>query len=135
MNGLRPLFALPAFALFLLACDSVIPVPPVATVVEESDRLIIVDSDGKQWDVTHAFRAYGMIPREFQFGLGKDVIRPLIEPRMIRPGQNGYPAPDDERIVIGVSLNGDDRAYAIDDLNAHEVVNEVYGGQPVAVGW
>jgi hypothetical protein len=40
----------------------------------------------------------------------------------------------DER-VIGVLINGDARAYPINVLSVHEVVNDVVGGEPVAVTW
>ncbi|MHB1155243.1 MAG: DUF3179 domain-containing (seleno)protein [Phycisphaerales bacterium] len=35
--------------------------------------------------------------------------------------------------VIGVSINGDDRAYPIRYLNWHEIINDTVGGVPVAV--
>jgi len=37
--------------------------------------------------------------------------------------------------VIGVSINGDSRAYPIPFLSAHEIVNDVVGGQPIAATW
>ena len=38
----------------------------------------------------------------------------------------------DER-VVGVSINGDSRAYSIPHLKSHEVVNDTVGGTPIAV--
>lgn len=40
----------------------------------------------------------------------------------------------DERI-IGVIIDGDARAYPINILSSHEIVNDVVGGEPVAVTW
>jgi len=37
--------------------------------------------------------------------------------------------------VIGLSINGDHRAYPINILSTHEIVNDVVGGQLVAVTW
>lgn len=37
--------------------------------------------------------------------------------------------------VIGISLDGDDRAYGVALLSRHEVVNDVVGGQPLIVTW
>lgn len=37
--------------------------------------------------------------------------------------------------VIGLSIKGDNRAYSVYLLNSHEIVNDVVGGQPVAVTW
>jgi hypothetical protein len=117
-----------------VACETVIPQPPTADVVEEGDRIYIVDQDGKSWDVTHAVKRYNMLPENFQFGLGVNAIRPIIDPEMLCPGESGYPRAD-ERIVIATVINGDARAYLIDDLNAHEVVDDTIGGVPLAVGW
>ena len=40
----------------------------------------------------------------------------------------------DER-VLGVSINGDHRAYPLNLLSRHEIVNDTVGGVPVAVTW
>lgn len=42
-------------------------------------------------------------------------------------------APDE--LVMGVVINGDARAYSTSLLNGHEIVNDVVGGQPIAVTW
>jgi len=42
--------------------------------------------------------------------------------------------PADE-LVIGVEINGQARAYPIRFLSLHEIVNDVIGGEPVAVTW
>lgn len=41
----------------------------------------------------------------------------------------------DDEPVIGISINGDHRAYSIYLLNHHEVVNDVVGEQPIVVAW
>ena len=43
-------------------------------------------------------------------------------------------APDDA-LVLGVSVNGDSRAYYIPTLSRVEIVNDTVGGQPLAVTW
>lgn len=102
-------------------------------------KIFIVDITGKEWEVTHAFRQYGMQPELFQHGLGPDRIPPLIHPHMAVPGDTGYPAPTWTGIVIGVTIGGESRAYSITDLNPHEVVDETFreNGRDVhvAVGW
>lgn len=40
-----------------------------------------------------------------------------------------------EEPVIGLSINGHNRAYSVFLLNSHEIVNDVIGGKPVAVTW
>ena len=41
---------------------------------------------------------------------------------------------DDER-VIGVSINGEHRAYPLRIVNAHELVNDELGGEPLSLTW
>ena len=38
-------------------------------------------------------------------------------------------------LVLGVSINGDSRAYSTSLLNGHEIVNDTVGGEPIAVTW
>ena len=40
-----------------------------------------------------------------------------------------------DELVLGLSINGDTRAYSIPMLSAHEIVNDVVGGVPVAITW
>ena len=42
---------------------------------------------------------------------------------------------DDEDLVIGVSIEGEHKAYSTAFLSSHEIVNDVVGGTPVAVTW
>ena len=42
---------------------------------------------------------------------------------------------DDEDLVIGVSIEGEHKAYSTAFLSSHEIVNDVVGGKPVAVTW
>ena len=41
----------------------------------------------------------------------------------------------DNALVLGVSINGDSRAYYIPTLSRVEIVNDTVGGQPLAVTW
>ncbi len=38
-------------------------------------------------------------------------------------------------LVLGVSINGDSRAYPVGLLSSHEIVNDTVGGQKIAVTW
>ena len=42
---------------------------------------------------------------------------------------------EDHNLVLGLSIDGDHRAYSIPTLSAHEIVNDTVGGKPVAVTW
>lgn len=41
----------------------------------------------------------------------------------------------DDALVLGVSINGDSRAYYIPTLSRVEIVNDTVAGQPLAVTW
>ena len=42
---------------------------------------------------------------------------------------------DDEAWVLGVEINGEAKAYSLNLLNRHEVVNDRFGDLPVAAVW
>ncbi len=48
-------------------------------------------------------------------------------------GQKPFLADHDR--VLGLTMNGEDRAYPVSILNWHEVVNDTLGGKPVLVTW
>lgn len=104
-------------------------------IIRENDKIIIVDNTDKKWDITHAVNTYNMEPERFQFGLGPFAIRPILNPKFINPGQPGYPGNSDTRLVIGTVLNNDVRAYPIDVLSNHEIVDEAFGDIHVAVAY
>ncbi|MCH7606605.1 MAG: DUF3179 domain-containing protein [Chloroflexi bacterium] len=66
--------------------------------------------------------------------LGKDGIPSIDNPRFIDGDQAGDQMFPGER-VLGVSINGDHRAYSLNLLSRHEIVNDTVGGVPVAVTW
>jgi hypothetical protein len=99
------------------------------------EKVVLLDQTGKEWDVSTAVHKYGFEVERFEFGLGPRAITPLIEPTMLSPGDKGYPSPDGEFLVIGVSIKGDIRAYGKYDIIQNEVVDEYIGGTPVAVAY
>ncbi len=106
-----------------------------SAIIEENKRILIVDETGKEWDVTHAKEKYGMEPSKFQFGLGPNAIRPILNPELLSPGDANYPDNHDDFLVLGTSLNGETRAYAIDKLIDHEIADEHFGDLHVAVAY
>ena len=64
--------------------------------------------------------------------LPKDAIPAIRHPTFV-PAQQAQVAPD--AAMIGVVLHGDAHAYAAVLLNAHEIVNDVVGGEHVATTW
>ena len=66
--------------------------------------------------------------------LGFDAIPAVLDPEFVDAAQADEWLEDDD-LIIGVSINGDSRAYSVPMLSAHEIVNDVVGGEPVAVTW
>ena len=63
-------------------------------------------------------------------GVRQDGIPPLRRPAMLAAHDVGYL--EDDHIVFGISVNGDDRAYPKRILGWHEMFVDVVGGVPVA---
>ena len=68
----------------------------------------------------------------FSGGVPKDGIRSIDRPKFI-PIDPDPPWLADQEPVISLEVNGDARAYPIQILTRHEIVNDVVGGVPVIV--
>ena len=66
--------------------------------------------------------------------LGYDAIPAILNPEIVSAEEAGERMAPSEQ-VIGLSINGDHRAYSIPMLSQHEIVNDTVGGKPVAVTW
>lgn len=66
-------------------------------------------------------------------GPPRDGIPALHHPRFITAEQPGAPQP--QQRVLGLTINGDARAYPIAILNWHELVNDEVGGQPILISY
>ncbi|NNE07911.1 MAG: DUF3179 domain-containing protein [Gemmatimonadetes bacterium] len=63
-----------------------------------------------------------------------DAIPAIDEPQFVPVAvADTFLAPTE--MIIGVSIDGDDRAYSAWQLDEHEIVNDVVGGVPIAVTW
>ena len=63
----------------------------------------------------------------------QDAKTALLGPAYLAAAKASDIQPNEE--VIGVVINGDARAFPLATLNVHEIVDDVIGGQPVAVTW
>lgn len=61
-------------------------------------------------------------------------IPAIDDPRLVSASEAEFEMDRREK-VIGVVINGDARAYPIKILARHEIVNDVVGGEPIAVTW
>jgi len=64
--------------------------------------------------------------------LPPDGIQSILTPGFVSTDQAKI---EEESPVIGVVLNGQSQAYSMFLLNAHEIVNDVVGGEKIAVTW
>ena len=66
--------------------------------------------------------------------LGFDAIPAILDPSFVTAEQaDDWMEPGEP--VLGVSINGEHRAYSVRMLSRHEIVNDIVGGIPVAVTW
>ncbi|MFQ5685261.1 MAG: DUF3179 domain-containing protein [Candidatus Scalindua sp.] len=69
---------------------------------------------------------------EIKYVLPRDAIPAIKNPEFVSAGEAGL---DDNEPVVGVTINGENRAYAIYLLNHHEIVNDKIGDNAFAVTW
>jgi hypothetical protein len=66
--------------------------------------------------------------------LPRDAIRAIDDPSFYLAAQaDDEYAP--EELVLGVTLDGESRAYSTSFLDRHEIVNDTVGGRKIAVTW
>ena len=64
----------------------------------------------------------------------RDAIPAILDPQFV--AQEAVPPEfKDVELVLGMSINGESKAYPLDVLSHHEAVNDVVGGVPVIVTW
>ncbi len=66
--------------------------------------------------------------------LGRDAIPAILEPEFVSAFE-GDQWMEPHEAVLGISVGGEHKAYPVKMMSRHEVVNDVIGGDPVAVTW
>ncbi len=66
--------------------------------------------------------------------LGRDGIPAILDP-IFAGRAAGVAQMDPLERVMGVSINGESRAYPLNLLSRHEIVNDTVGGKAIAVTW
>lgn len=67
--------------------------------------------------------------------LPPDAIPALTSPGYHDTTDSADETYDDDDLVLGIEINGDARAFSVPLMSRHEIVNDVIGGEPVAVTW
>jgi hypothetical protein len=102
---------------FVLACMAV-GLAPVSAVAQDRGADIYGTFGG---DPMYTVLPPGAIPA-------------VVEPEFVSgPEANGQMSPEEP--VLGLVVNGEARAYSLWQLDAHEIVNDVVGGVPLAATW
>jgi len=135
-GAILPSFLILSFLALFLACSTSPTTSANSSKVFENDgKTLIVDRRGTAWDITHAVAKYGMNPDYFNFGIGKNAISSIDDPKIVHQGEQGYPTSGSDFSVFGVSLEKEDRAYSEAFLSRHEIVNETFGEAHVSVAY
>ena len=71
-------------------------------------------------------------PEGVEILLPRGGIPAIFAPEFIPAAEADVP---DDAWILGVVIEGDAKAYSLNLLNEHEVVNDVVGGRPVAAVW
>jgi hypothetical protein len=72
------------------------------------------------------------VKNEIQYVLPRDAIPAIKNPEFVPAEEAGL---DDNEPVVGITINGESRAYSIYLLNHHEIVNDRIGDTAFAVTW
>ena len=102
--------------LLLTACAGAVPPEPTA----------ISEPDGEAVAEAPEYEIITLLPR--------DAI-PAIDDPVFQSAEEADAEYDPDDLVIGVSYNGDSRAYSVGLLSSHEIVNDTVGGRKIAVTW
>ncbi|UCD94895.1 MAG: DUF3179 domain-containing protein, partial [Candidatus Zixiibacteriota bacterium] len=106
------------------------PCPP--DIIPPGDPAILVDMTGKEWDISYGVHFYGVDPDNFNFGLGPYAFPPFLDPEFLSPGDTGYPDPNQVIGILGTTINEESRAYPLNELIGHEVVDDRFDSTYVA---
>ncbi len=72
------------------------------------------------------------LPEGFRQLLPRDGIAPVYDPTFVPANQSPWVAGTE---VIGVTINGESKAYPVSFLNGRELVVDELGGEPILVSW
>jgi len=72
------------------------------------------------------------LPPDFKQIIPRGQIASVDEPRFVPASEARLPP---EAWVLGVSIDGQARAYSLNLLNRHEIVNDAIGEKPFAAVW
>jgi hypothetical protein len=98
----------------------------------EVDAFAAINPDPEIRAVDYSIdRAFGYVDYE-RDRIPRDAIVPVYSPAYVSPEEAGL---QPGKMVIGLAINGDARAYPVGMMRVREMVNDEVGGTPVLVTW
>jgi len=101
-------------------------------IFEKDGRKMLWGGEDSTWhfDITNS----SLKDEHYHYGIGREHFDALIEPKFISLKEADEIYDDEDRFLVA-SINGESRAYGIDLLTHHEVVNDSVGGEPVMAAY
>ena len=101
---------------------------PATRVMERDGKKLLWGGakESMHFDITR----FALEPDQLHYGLGRENFPALIEPEFVSAEQADTWLDDDDRVLV-VKVGDEVKAYSIDLLTRHEVVNDTVGGKPI----
>ena len=124
------LFMVAATSLVVLIADR--PETELNPAGEGATEAVDYGSDVDPTAVHDPYAGGEELPVGYRQVLPRDLIRPVYQPRFTDADDIDWP---DDADVIGVSIEGEAKAYPVSFLNGREMVVDELGGEPLLVSW
>ena len=112
------------FALILASCATVVGVAQDED--EESIPQPVQSAQNEPAPTAPDYRIITLLP--------KDAIPAIDNPSFYDVNEADLEY-DPQEMILGVEFEGEARAYSVNMLSSHEIVNDVVAGKPIAVTW
>lgn len=111
----------------------VISVPLLVIVVTRTDDggagRLELSNPADTYDPVHAGEP---TPEGFRQLLRRDDIEPIYHPTFVSADEIDW---EPETLIVGVALDGEAKAYPVNFMNIHEMINDRIAGTPILVSW
>ena len=144
----RHLIIVVILAFNLLSCNSGSNESESTTAKEEGHSFPVAAENGKFFEIEGRSYLYGgedssqhfnitdytLKDDQFHFGIGREKFPALLEPKFIGMIEADSLFSDSVRFLF-LNMDGVRKAYSIEDLTRHEVVNDEVNGQPIMAAY
>ncbi len=100
--------------------------------IRSGTKKLLYGGEDPLWhfDITNS----SLVDSQYHYGIGREHFDALIQPEFMSEEEADSIYDDDSRFLL-FTLGGESRAYGIDLLTKHEVVNDVVNDEPVAAAY